>query len=125
MRSIGKEFVTMRAVTYAGLVIIGVGVSDQLFSRGSFFQIADAQQIRQVPQTQQVPQAPLPKRPRPAPATRPTEATTLEAATPTALCDQHFPRTDLVLPGPRGPVKLDSCYRGREHFVCSVNAIID
>jgi len=113
----------MRAVACAGLVIIGVGVSDQLFLRRSFFQIADAQQIRQVPQTQQVPQTPQPKRPRPAPATRPTEAG--EAATPTALCDQHFPRTDLVLPGPRGPVKLDSCYRGREHFVCSVNAIID
>jgi len=86
--------------------------------RGSLFQTADAQPVWQVPQTQ------LPKRPRQAPATHPTAATPGEAATPTASCDQHFPRTDLVLPGLKGPIKLDSCYRGREHFVCSVNAII-
>src|SRR5262245_47574906 len=127
MRSIGKEFIVMRAVTYTCLVIVGVGISDQLFIRGTFFQTADAQPIWQTPQVKQAPQVQqtqLPKRPRQAPATRTTEAGALESATPAALCDQHFPRTDLVLPGPRGPVKLDSCYRGREHFVCSVNAII-
>src|SRR5262245_62112591 len=118
MRSTGKEFVALRTLTYACLVTIGVGISDQLFLRGSFFPIADAQPAGQGPGQQT-----LPKRPRPAPGTRPT-ATTGEAATPTASCDQQFPRSDLVLPGPRGPVKLDSCYRGREHFVCSVNAII-
>ncbi len=29
-----------------------------------------------------------------------------------------------VLPGSKGTIKVDSCYRGREHFICSVNAII-
>jgi hypothetical protein len=116
MRSTGKVFVALRTVTYACLVTIGVGISDQLFMRASFFPIADAQPAWQAPGQ--------PKRPRQAPVSRPTAATAGEAATPTASCDQQFPRTDLVLPGPRGPIKLDSCYRGREHFVCSVNAII-
>jgi hypothetical protein len=117
----------MRAVTYSCLLIMGVGISDQLFRNGSFFQTADAQQVRQVrqvQQVQQVQQTQQPQRPRQIPATRPTGATPVEAGTPTASCDQQFSKTDLVLPGPKGPVKLDSCYRGREHFICSVNAII-
>ena len=124
MRSIGNEFIAMRSVIYTCVVIVGVGISDQPFSRGSLFQAADAQQFWQTPQPKQAPQAQLPQRPRQAPATRSTEATAVESATPTVLCDQQFQRTDLVLPGLKGPIKLDSCYRGREHFVCSVNAII-
>jgi hypothetical protein len=123
MRSTGKRFIAMRAATYAGLVIMGVGVSDQLFRDGSFVQTAGAQQVRQTRQVQQV-QAQQPQRTRQIPTVRPTTATPVEAGTPTASCDQQFQRTDLVLPGPKGPVKLDSCYRGREHFICSVNAII-
>jgi len=118
MRSTGKQFVAVRTVSYACLMIIGVSVSDQVFVRGSLFQIADAQPVWQVPPG---PQTQLPKRPRQVLITRPTAG---EAATPTASCDQQFQRTDLVLPGLRGPIKLDSCYRGREHFVCSVNAVI-
>jgi hypothetical protein len=105
----------MRAVTYAGLVTMGVGISDQPFWNGSFFQTAGAQQIRQAQQ---------PKRPRENVAARPTAPTPVEAGTPTASCDQKFSKADLVLPGIKGPIKLDSCYRGREHFICSVNAII-
>jgi hypothetical protein len=114
----------MRAATYACVVTMGVGISDQLFRNGSFFQSAGAQQVRQVRQIQQVQQTQQPQRPRQIPATRPTAATPVEAATPTTSCDQQFAKTDLVLPGPKGPIKLDSCYRGREHFICSVNAII-
>ncbi len=124
MRSIG---IAMRAVTYACLVIVGVSISDQLFRNGSFFQTAGAQQVQrvqQVRQVQQVKQAPQPRQPRQALVARPTAATTLESDTPTASCDQQFAKTDLVLPGPKGPIKLDGCYRGREHFICSVNAII-
>ena len=117
MRSTGKKCNAMRAVTYTGLVIAGVGISDQLFRNGSFFQTAGAQQVKQ---------APHPQRPRQTPAAHPnpTAAAPVESATPTASCDQQFPKTDLALPGPKGPIKLDSCYRGREHFVCSVKAII-
>jgi hypothetical protein len=125
MRSTGKKFIAIRAVTYAGLVIMGVGISDQLFRDGSFVQTAGAQQVRQSRQVQQVQQvqAQQPQRTRQIPVVRPTTATP-ESGSPTASCDQQFQRTDLVLPGPKGPVKLDSCYRGREHFICSVNAII-
>jgi hypothetical protein len=28
------------------------------------------------------------------------------------------------LPGPKGEVKLDRCYRGRDHLVCSFNALL-
>jgi hypothetical protein len=105
----------MRAVTYTCLVVVGVGISDQLFRNGSFFQTAGAQQVKQ---------AQHPQRPRQTPAAPPTAAAPVESATPTASCDQQFPKTDLVLPGPKGPIKLDSCYRGREHFICSVNAIV-
>jgi len=116
MRSTGNECIPTRAVTYACLVFAGVGISDQPFRNGSFFQTAGAQQVKQA----QLPQQP--KRPRQIPA--PTTATPLESATPTSSCDQQFPKTELVLPGPKGPIKLDSCYRGREHFICSVKAII-
>ena len=118
MRPTGTKCIATRAVTCACLVIVGVGISDQPFRNGSFFQAAGAQQIKQA----QLPQQP--RRPRQAPATHPTTATPVESGTPTASCDQQFSRTDLVLPGPKGPIKLDSCYRGREHFICSVNAII-
>jgi hypothetical protein len=120
MQLIRKKCVAMRPVAYACLVIVGVGISDRLFCDGSFFQSAGAQQA---PQT---PQGPQGKRQRQSPAARPTAsaAATGEAGSPTASCDQEFSRTDLILPGPKGPIKLDSCYRGREHFICSVNAII-
>jgi hypothetical protein len=114
----------MRPVTYACLVIVGVGISDQLFRNGSFFPTAAAQQIRQARQVQQAQQTQQSQRARQIPIARPTTATPPEAATPTASCDQQFPKTELVLPGPKGVVKLDSCYRGREHFICSVNAIV-
>jgi hypothetical protein len=118
MRSTGKKCIAKRAVTCACLMIVGLGISDQPFRHGSFFQAAGAQQVRQA----QLPQQP--RRPRQNPAIHPTTATPVESGSPTASCDQQFARTELVLPGPKGPVKLDSCYRGREHFICSVNAVI-
>ena len=118
MQLIRKKCVAMRTVTCACLVIVGVGISDRLFCNGSFFQTAGAQPATQTPQT------PQGKRLRQSPAVRPTGAAPVESDTPTATCDQQFSRTDLILPGPKGPIKLDSCYRGREHFICSVNSII-
>jgi hypothetical protein len=130
MKSVGRNYIAMRAVTSACLLIMGVGISDQPFRDGSFFQTAGAQQVRQIRQArqfqqiQQAQQTQQSQRPRQIPITRPTGGTPTEAATPTASCDQQFQKTELVLPGPKGPVKLDACYRGREHFICSVNAII-
>ncbi len=105
----------MRAVTYGCLVVAGVGVSDRLFFNGSFFQTAGAEPAQQNQQS---------KRGRQTPAVRPTAAAPSESGNPTTSCDQQYAKTDLVLPGPKGALKLDSCYRGREHFICSVNAIL-
>jgi hypothetical protein len=124
MRSTGKRFIVLRAVTYTCLVTMGVGISDQLFRKGSFVSTADAQQIRQARQFQPGQQPQQTQRQRQIPVTRPTGGTPVESGSPTAQCDQQFSKADLVLPGPKGPIKLDSCYRGREHFICSVNAII-
>jgi hypothetical protein len=124
MRSTGTKCLATRTATYACLMMAGMNISDQPFRNGSLFQTAAAQQVRQVRQVQQVQQTQQPQRPRQITVTRPTAATPVESGSPTASCDQQFSRADLVLPGPKGPIKLDSCYRGREHFICSVNAII-
>ena len=124
MRSIEQKYIARCAVTYACLVTLGVGVSDRLLSNGALFQSAQAQPAGQTQLAQVIPQTPQAKRLRPAPAAARPEAALVESGTPTTSCDQQFARTDLVLPGPKGPIKLDSCYRGREHFICSVNAII-
>jgi hypothetical protein len=40
-----------------------------------------------------------------------------------ASCDK-VQSDDFVLPGLKGEVKLDRCYRGREHFVCRYDALL-
>ena len=52
--------------------------------------------------------------------TVPTGAT----AAALASCDQGSGKSEtLTLPGTKGEVKLDRCYRGREQLVCSLNAL--
>lgn len=42
-----------------------------------------------------------------------------------AACDKLADGPDaLELPGPKGDVRLDRCYRGREHLVCSFRALL-
>jgi hypothetical protein len=38
-------------------------------------------------------------------------------------CDKVQP-DEFVLPGLKGEIKLDRCYRGREHFVCRYDALL-
>jgi len=41
-----------------------------------------------------------------------------------AACDKGAASSEVfVLPGPKGELKLDHCYRGRDHLVCSFNAL--
>jgi hypothetical protein len=41
-----------------------------------------------------------------------------------AACEKESENSEaLTLPGARGEVKLDRCYRGRDHLVCSFNAL--
>src|SRR5438270_8862933 len=43
-----------------------------------------------------------------------------------ASCDQAAGNSSesLVLPGQRGEVRLDRCFRGRDHLVCSFNVLL-
>ena len=42
-----------------------------------------------------------------------------------AACDKGGEGSEpLTLPGARGEIKLDRCYRGRDHLVCSFNALL-
>jgi hypothetical protein len=42
-----------------------------------------------------------------------------------AACDKEAQSPDtLILPAAKGDLKLDRCYRGRDHFVCSFNALL-
>jgi hypothetical protein len=59
--------------------------------------------------------------PDPLPAREPTGA----LATSLAACDKEAPSPDsLILPGAKGDLKLDRCYRGRDQFVCSFNSLL-
>jgi hypothetical protein len=40
-----------------------------------------------------------------------------------ASCEAKADGSELVLPAARGEIKLDRCYRGRDHLVCQFNAL--
>ncbi|MGJ0532018.1 hypothetical protein [Methylocystis sp.] len=43
-----------------------------------------------------------------------------------AACEKDSNETpSLTLPGAKGAIRLDSCYRGREQFVCTLNTLLD
>src|SRR5205823_3231436 len=53
------------------------------------------------------------------------EPTSGVLGTALAACDKDAETADpLTLPGAKGEVKLDRCYRGRDHLVCSFNALL-
>ena len=59
------------------------------------------------------------------PATMPAREPMAGAlGTALAACDKEESGEPLTLPGARGEVKLDRCYRGRDHLVCSLNALL-
>jgi hypothetical protein len=67
----------------------------------------------------------------PAPKLNPvtlSEADIIAAGALTAAlsaCDKASESSDvLTLPGAKGEVKLDHCYRGRDHLVCSLSALL-
>ncbi len=85
-------------------------------------------QVRPVAQR---PPAPAPRRvPGPLPDSAPVALTVSEPTggalgTALASCDKGSESSEsLILPGPKGEVKLDRCYRGRDHLVCSFNALL-
>ncbi len=66
------------------------------------------------------------RKPDPLPVAHPVREPTGGAlGTALASCEQGSENSEaLTLPGARGEVKLDRCYRGRDHLVCSFNALL-
>src|SRR5262245_23838191 len=72
-----------------------------------------------------VPMAAQPAPPEPAPAALPVREPAGVLGTALAACDKDSENSEpLTLPGARGEVKLDRCYRGRDHLVCSFSALL-
>ena len=73
-------------------------------------------------------QAGIPQRrrvqpPPPQPAVVSKVDTTSALGKALSSCDKVQP-DEFVLPGLKGEIKLDRCYRGREHFVCRYDALL-
>jgi len=70
---------------------------------------------------------PLPPSPKLMSVVAPGNAAILGASLATELgsCDKGTERSEpLRLPGAKGEIKLDRCYRGRDHLVCSFHALL-
>ena len=64
-------------------------------------------------------------RPSPTPIAIPVPDPTSALGSALASCNKGAESYEsAVLPGARGEVKLDQCYRGRDHLVCSFNALL-
>jgi hypothetical protein len=73
------------------------------------------------------PAAKSPSSPKPTSVVTPGRDTTSGGTLATALatCDKRFESSEsLTLPGAKGKIKLDRCYRGRDHLVCSFQALL-
>jgi hypothetical protein len=71
------------------------------------------------------PAAVEPAPPAPTPAVLPVTDPNLPLGERLAKCDQTAGNSEaLALPGPKGEVKLDRCFRGRDHLVCGFNALL-
>jgi len=120
------------SVTVAGLYLLSPAFwSSVAWGQQSRIELA---QVQTKPRTQRPRANPIvqPKPVQPAP---PTVAPVVPVALPVidpnsalgsalASCDKGIEASEpLSLPGARGEVKLDRCYRGRDHLVCSFNAL--
>src|SRR5262249_42875408 len=73
------------------------------------------------------PVAKPPSLPKPMSVIAPGNATILGGSLARELgsCDKGTERSEAFrLPGPKGEIKLDRCYRGRDHLVCSFHALL-
>jgi hypothetical protein len=95
-------------------------------SPGFWSGVGWAQESREAQRHPKTPTTGQPASPDPAPVALPVREPT-GGALGTALtsCDKGSESSEaLTLPGAKGEVKLDRCYRGRDHLVCSFNALL-
>src|SRR5713226_10357440 len=124
---------TAGSVIVAGLYLLSPAFwSSVAWGQQSRMELA---QVQTKPRTQRPRANPivLPKPVQPAPPTvAPVVPVVLPVIDPNsalgsalASCDKGIEASEpLSLPGARGEVKLDRCYRGRDHLVCSFNALL-
>src|ERR1700674_480600 len=95
-------------------------------SPGFWSGVGWAQDRREAPGHPKTPTTGQPASPDPAPVALPVREPTGGAlGTALASCDKESESSEaLTLPGAKGEVKLDRCYRGRDHLVCSFNALL-
>jgi hypothetical protein len=116
-------------VTVAGLYLLSPAFwSSVAWSQQSRMEMAQA---RTQPRTTRPranpivqPTPPQPSPPNPAPVALPVTDPNSALGSALASCDKGIEASEpFSLPGARGDVKLDRCYRGRDHLVCSFNAL--
>ena len=122
------EHVESLRLRAAALVLAGL----YLFGSGFWSNEALAQQtpreLRYPIQRNRIqpPPAPEPAPPSLAPVALPVTNPESALGSTLASCDQASGNNSelLALPGQRGEVQLDRCFRGRDHLVCSFNALL-
>jgi hypothetical protein len=68
--------------------------------------------------------APAQQVPAAAPIVFPVTDPSSALGTALAACEAKLEASEFSLPGARGEIKLDRCYRGRDHLVCHLNALM-
>ena len=105
----GRSVAILNTLRFAGLALLLVVLHD--VSSSSAWGQTGIQQRRRL----QLPP------PQPAVASKVDTASTLGKAL--SSCDK-VQADEFVLPGLKGEIRLDRCYRGREHFVCRYDALL-
>src|SRR5205823_3370424 len=68
--------------------------------------------------------APVQQSPAAAPVVFPVTNPASPLGTAIAACETKADASEFSLPGAKGEIKLDRCFRGRDHLVCHVNALL-
>src|SRR2546421_7306190 len=125
---------TLWAARLCVVALISAGIGSSMawaqFANDFTPRVQPQAQAPQAPQKKRLPAAHAATVP-PAPKLNPvtlSEADVVAAGALTAAlsaCDKASESADVIaLPGARGEVKLDHCYRGRDHLVCSLGALL-
>ena len=116
--------VMKRAAGSLALAIVYIASSGFLWSGGSLAQRTRTEFNSPVRQETQ-PNRPEPPSVSPAsPITFPATDASSPLGKALASCEPKADASELSLPAARGEIKLDRCYRGRDHLVCQFNALM-
>jgi hypothetical protein len=124
-----RRFATVRAMWTAPLAVLAVLYTPPLPGFGAGLSWAQGTPLRstqefRIAQRPNRKKAVEPASPEATAAVQPMSEPTGALGVALASCDKGSESSEaLVLPGAKGELKLDRCYRGRDHLVCSFNAL--